>query len=272
MTRFRTSRLSDSSTPGERRSHALAVYRYPDEESMSVAAAGWVSRQLRAKPDLLVSLATGASPRRTYEILAQRARFDPVLFARARWIKLDEWGGLALDDPATCETFLREVLLDPAGVPPERYLGWESRPADVEAECGRVSEWLAANGPIDVQILGLGENGHLGFNEPAPELQSGPHRAQLSPVSLSHAMLGPSKGRVTYGLTLGMGDILNSRRILLLVSGTRKAQQLRRLVAGGVSNEFPASWLQRHSEVVVFCDAAAASLVGVEMLSGEPPA
>lgn len=268
MTRIRTNPPADPSTPVVSRRFSWAWQRYPDAESMSVAAAAWVAQELHAKPDLLISLATGASPRRAYELLVDRARSEPALFARARWIKLDEWGGLAMNDPASCETFLREVLLDPIGVAPERYFGWESRPADVEAECSRVAGWLAANGPIDVQILGLGENGHLGFNEPAPELQSGPHRAQLSPVSLSHAMLGRSRNRVAYGLTLGMDDILNSRRILLLVSGARKAQQLLRLFAGGVTNEFPASWLQRHSDVVIFCDAAAASLVDRELLSG----
>lgn len=238
---------------------------YPDEEAMSAAAAAWLARELDLCPTLLTSLATGASPRRMYELLAARAWQEPGLFARARWIKLDEWGGLAMGDPATCETFLRERLLDPIGVPPERYFGWESRPADVETECRRVADWLAAHGPIDVQILGLGANGHLGLNEPAPELQGGPHRAQLSPVSLSHAMLRRSKGRVAYGLTLGMDDILASRRILLLVPGARKAPQLLRLLTGGVSNEFPASWLQRHADVVVFCDAAAASLVEREL-------
>lgn len=267
MTRLRTKPPADLSMPLVHRPFSWAWQRYPDEESMSVAAAARAALEIRAKPDLLISLATGASPRRAYELLTERARSEPELFSRARWIKLDEWGGLAMNDPATCETFLREVLLDPIGVPPERYFGWESRPADVEAECSRVSRWLAANGPIDLQILGLGENGHLGFNEPAPALQKGPHRAQLSPVSLSHAMLGRSKGRVSYGLTLGMDDILNSRKILLLVSGTRKAQQLLRLFAGGVSNDFPASWLQRHSDVVVFCDAAAAALVDRELMN-----
>jgi len=240
---------------------------YPDEETMSAAAAAWLASELRTQPGLLTSLATGASPRRMYELLATLARREPALFAQARWIKLDEWGGLPMSDPATCETFLRERLLDPIGVTPDRYFGWESRPEDVQAECRRVADWLAAHGPIDVQILGLGANGHLGFNEPATELQGGPHRAQLSPASLSHAMLDRSKGRVAYGLTLGMDDILKSRRILLLVSGARKASQLLRLFTGGVSNDFPASWLQRHADVVVFCDAAAASLVDRELQS-----
>lgn len=267
MSAARTNAHVEPTAPVVLRRFSWVWQVYPDEETMSAAAAAWLASELRTQPGLLTSLATGASPRRMYELLATRARQEPALFAQARWIKLDEWGGLPMSDPATCETFLRERLLDPIGVTPDRYFGWESRPEDVQAECRRVADWLAAHGPIDVQILGLGANGHLGFNEPATELQGGPHRAQLSPASLSHAMLDRSKGRVAYGLTLGMDDILQSRRILLLVSGARKASQLLRLFTGGVSNDFPASWLQRHADVVVFCDAAAASLVDRELQS-----
>ncbi|WP_457795342.1 6-phosphogluconolactonase [Horticoccus sp. 23ND18S-11] len=227
---------------------------------MSEAAAARLTAELRAKPTALLCLATGASPKRTYELLVARARTEPRLHAQARWIKLDEWGGLAMDDPGSCETFLRDTLLDPLGVPPERYRGWQSQPTDAQAECHAIAQWLARHGPIDVQVLGLGENGHLGFNEPAPELQRGPHVATLTRESLSHAMLRESRSQVAYGLTLGMDDILGSHRILLLVTGRHKAQQLRRLVTGEISPLFPASLLRQHQSVAIYCDAAAASL------------
>jgi galactosamine-6-phosphate isomerase len=243
----------------------------PDEETMSVAAAAKLAREVRAKQDALICVATGKTPRRTYELVVAQARAEPGLYAKARWLKLDEWGGLAMEDPASCENFLRRVLLIPLAVPPERYFGWESQPADAAAECRRVSAWLAAHGPIDIQVLGLGENGHLGFNEPASELQSGPHVAKLSSASLAHSMLGRSQGRVTYGLTLGMEDILGARRILLLVSGRHKAHQLLRLATGEVSPQFPGSMLRRHPAVSVFCDAAAASRLPREVLQPSAP-
>lgn len=233
---------------------------------MSESASAWLAGELRVRPDALVCLATGTTPTHTYERLAARARTEPGVFAKTRWMKLDEWGGLAMDDPATCEHYLRRLLLTPLAVPPERYVGWDSQPVDPEAECHRMTGWLAANGPIDIQVLGLGENGHLGFNEPAAQSQAKPHVARLSPVSLNHSMLAPSQGHVTYGLTLGMDDILSSRRILLLVSGERKARQLRRLVSGAISPEFPASLLRRHRAVTVICDAPAASLLPPESL------
>lgn len=234
---------------------------YADEESMSAGACKRLVHEIRARRDSLICLATGLSPKWTYELLVAHALEEPDLFAQLRWMKLDEWGGLAMDDPATCEYFLRHALLNQLEVPPERYFGWESHPADAEAECKRVADWLSVNGPVDIQVLGLGENGHLGFNEPAHHFQSGPHVARLSPVSLAHSMLDQRKGQVDYGLTLGMDDILGSRRIFLLVSGKRKSEQLRRLATGQVSPGFPASSLQDHPAVSIFCDADAASLI-----------
>jgi galactosamine-6-phosphate isomerase len=249
---------------------------HPDEETMSQAVAARLAVEFRQRRNALICLASGASPKRAYELLVEHARAEPDLYSAARWVKLDEWGGLAMDDPGSCEQFLQRVLLAPLGVPPERYFGWESRPADAQAECRRVAAWLGANGPIDIQVLGLGENGHIGFNEPAQQFQSSPHVAALSAESLSHSMLGRSKARPAYGLTLGMGDILGARRILLLVAGERKARQLQRLVSGEISSRFPASMLRRCERVSVFCDLAAASLIRAEVLrfstsrAGEP--
>ena len=236
-------------------------YLHPDAETMSRTVAARLADELRSKRNSLICLATGSSPQRAYELLVAHARAEPDLYDQARWLKLHEWGGLAIDDPASCEHFLRRHLLTPLAVSPERYFGWESQPADPAAECGRVAAWLAQHGPIDVQVLGLGKNGHLGFNEPTSQLQSGPHVANLSPSSLSHSMLLQSKGRVAYGLTLGMDDILRARQILLLVSGPQKAPQLRQLVTGRISPLFPASLLRCHRAVSVYCDAAAAALI-----------
>lgn len=257
--------------PAKAADHSWEWHFHPDEESMSKAVAARLAREVRARRNALICVATGQTPKRAYELVVAQARVEPDLYAAARWLKLDEWGGLAMDDPASCENFLRQVLLTPLAVPPERYFGWESQPADATAECRRVAAWLAAHGPIDLQVLGLGENGHLGFNEPASELQSGPHVAQLSPASLAHSMLGRSRGRVAYGLTLGMADILGARRILLLVSGRHKARQLLRLATGEASPQFPGSMLRRHPAVSVFCDATAASLLPREMIQPAAP-
>ena len=239
---------------------------HADAEAMSRAVAQRLAAEICRRRDALVCLASGSSPQRTYELVAAHANADPALYTQARWLKLDEWGGIAMDDPGSCETFLRRLLIAPLRVPLDRYFGWNSHPADPRSECRRVAEWLTLNGPIDIAILGLGENGHLGFNEPASELQSGPHVAELSRSTLAHAMLGNSRARPTYGLTLGMDDILHTRRILLLVSGERKSRQLHRLVCGPISADFPGSLLRRCAHVSLFCDAAAASMLPADKI------
>jgi galactosamine-6-phosphate isomerase len=171
-------------------------------------------------------------------------------------LKLDEWGGLPMDDPATCETQLRASLIEPLRLE-KRYIAFESQPPDPQAECRRIAAWLDRNGPIDVSILGLGINGHLGFNEPAEVLQPHAHVAELSGDSLSHTMLRRSGRRPKFGLTLGIDDLLTSRKVLLLVSGESKRQALKRLLEEPITAAFPASFLQKRSDVVLLTDAAA---------------
>lgn len=262
--------LPDKAGPAAVRPVRPCLVVAADHEDMSRRVVARMADELRQQPDSLVCLATGASPQRAYELLASAGQADPALVARARWLKLDEWGGLDMDDPATCEIYLRRTLLDPLEVPPARYMGWHSNPADPQAECRRMADWLHTHGPIDLLILGIGENGHLGFNEPAEHLQADPHIAHLAPTSLRHSMLDQCRGTVSYGLTLGIGDILAARRILLLASGPQKAAQLLRLFSGPVTADFPASMLLVHAAVTVCCDTAAAALLPPDLAVDSP--
>jgi galactosamine-6-phosphate isomerase len=210
---------------------------------------------LRERPTSLLCLAAGSTPSRTYEVLVEQAKQTPSVTARCRLLKLDEWGGVPMDDAATCERQLRAVLIDPLQAA-NRYIGFESDPADRDAECRQIAQWLQSNGPIDVAVLGLGINGHIGFNEPAEALQPHAHVASLSPDSMQHVMLTQSDRRPTFGLTLGMADLLQSREVLMLVSGAAKRGPLRRLRSGEITTVFPASLLATHPRVTLMCDAA----------------
>ncbi len=123
-----------------------------------------------------------------------------------------------------------KTLVRPLQIPATRYVSFESNSRAPVGECQRVQDWLAIHGPIDLCVLGLGLNGHLGFNEPADALIAAPHVAKLTDQSLAHSMLSTARTCPTHGLTLGMRDILASKSILLLVFGAGKAKQLKRLV------------------------------------------
>lgn len=230
----------------------------PDYEAVSLAAALSLAARLESSPHALLCLATGSTPVRAYQIFAEHARRAPTLVRFMSVVKLDEWGGIPIDRPATCESYLRRPLLEPLRLL-SRYVGFASQPQNPARECARIQNWLAVQGPIDTCVLGLGVNGHLGFNEPADALQPHAHVARLSPESLAHPMIQDEPVKPTFGLTLGMADILHSRRILLLVSGASKRAALQRLLDGPISTHFPASFLHLHPNVTLLTDDAASS-------------
>ncbi len=234
-------------------------------DQMSQAAEHFLAEEIRRKPNALLSIATGQSPAGLYSKMVERHRAEKTLFASTRFIKLDEWGGLAMSDPGSCESYIQARLLRPMRVPQKRYFAWQSQPEDPQAECVRVARWLEKNGPIDINILGIGLNGHLGLNEPEPALCAAPHAAQLTKASLGHNMLSSKGGTVRYGLTLGMDSIMKSRMVLLLVSGKAKAKPLARMLSGEVSTRFPATFLTLHPELHVFCDREAAAKLPVTL-------
>jgi galactosamine-6-phosphate isomerase len=234
----------------------LQISVHPDHETVSRHAADWLFQRLQENPLAIFCLASGATPTRTYELLSQRGAADREAFAEVRLLKLDEWGGLPSQSAATCESHLRSTLVEPLGLS-DRFVGFDSDPADPAVECARIARWLEEQGPIDVCVLGLGVNGHLGFNEPAEQLQPHAHVAQLSKASLAHDMIRSLAKPPTFGLTLGMADLLQSRHVLLLVTGPIKRVPLERLRAGHITTLFPASLLHLHPGVHVVCDVAA---------------
>lgn len=236
----------------------LRVEVYPDYQALSAGAADIIVDELRARPNLLLCTATGSSPVGTYACLAERQRVDPGLFKALRIVKLDEWCGLAADDPGTCEVYLRQHVLEPLCISRDRYLAFWSNPEDPAVECQRVARLLEQEGPIDVCVLGIGLNGHIALNEPGLTLSPHAHVAELTDQSREHVMLKQTNGVVRYGLTLGVADILRSRKILLLVSGASKKEVLARLLTSPIATDFPASLLWLHRDVTVLCDREAA--------------
>ena len=228
-----------------------------DYDTLSSRAAQRLVQLLEAKPDLLLCASAGETPSGTYRLVAQHFKENSARFKSLRVLKVDEWSGLSMDDPGACETQLKTQLLKPLQVPEERYFGFQSDTAEPAAECRRLAEWLDRCGPIDLCILGLGANGHIAMNEPGHVLQPFAHVAPLSESSLRHPMLAKSAKRPRYGLTLGIAEILASRQILLLVSGEKKREAMRRLLRPEITTDFPASLLWTHGNCTVLSDKQA---------------
>lgn len=215
---------------------------------MSQKAAGIVLDEVKRNPELLLCAATGNSPTLLYNLLAEECQKHKTLFHKTRVIPLDEWIGLPTSE-GSCHEYIGKHILKPLQISEDRYLGFNSGAQDFENECERIQELLILKGPIDVCILGLGKNGHLGFNEPANTLRLHCHIASLAPQSQEHSMIQTSSSKPTQGLTLGMQDILAAKKIILLVSGTSKEAAKKQLISGNISNDYPATWLWKHDNV-----------------------
>jgi galactosamine-6-phosphate isomerase len=173
-------------------------------------------------------------------------------------VVLDEWKGLPEGHPATCAVYDDERISGPLGVPASRRQRWRGAARNPAAEIRRMTRWLARKGPIDLCILGLGRNGHLLMNEPAPFLSAGPHLGRLAAQTRRHPTLRAARPTPRFGYCLGLADILAAREVLLLVSGRSKVAALRRTLAGRVDPRCPASFLWLHPNATVYCDREAA--------------
>jgi len=219
-------------------------------EELSQKAKDLIIQEIENKKDLLLCTATGGSPTETYDLLAHEYKDKPYLFTQLRILKLDEWGGIPMQHPATCESYLQAHLLQPLQISNSRYNGFYSNPQDPLQECIKIQNKLEQEGPIDLCILGLGMNGHLAFNEPADFLHPHCHVATLSAMSLEHPMASEMQDKPPYGLTLGMADILHSKMILILINGPQKKTIVSKFLSQKITSLVPASFLWLHPNVI----------------------
>lgn len=219
-------------------------------EELSRKAKDIIIQEIKKNRNLLLCTATGGTPTETYDLLNNEYRKNPELFEQLRIIKLDEWGGIPMNYEGTCESYLQQHLIQSLHISGSRYIGFNSNPEDPQLECMNIQDKLDKEGPIDLCILGLGMNGHLAFNEPAKFLQPNCHLAELSAMSLQHPMASEMELKPTYGLTLGMADILHSKMLLILINGSQKRKIVRKFLSKKITSSIPASFLWLHPNVI----------------------
>jgi len=234
----------------------MNVSYFDNYEAMSQQAGELIVAEIVEQKNLLLCAATGRSPEGAYKEVVRHSKESDIDFNRLRIIKLDEWGGVPHNHPVTCEHFLRHHLLDPLGIPGKNYISFASDSFNLQEECNRIRLELESQGPIDLCILGLGTNGHLGLNEPGPSLEPYCHKARLAKETLQHQMIGSLKQKPVYGLTLGMMELLSSRKVILLITGQKKGEIIERLLTKKISSDLPASLLWLHKDVECMIDSS----------------
>ncbi|MCR4391454.1 MAG: glucosamine-6-phosphate deaminase [Candidatus Acetothermia bacterium] len=229
-------------------------------EELSEEAARIVARQLLLKPDSVLGLPTGDTPEGMYRVLVQLHRNGFLDFSKATAFNLDEYLGIPPDHPQSFSAYMRRHLWNHVNLAKDKVHIPASLPEDPKAECLRYEELIRKSGGIDLAVLGIGENGHIAFNEPGTPWERLTHVATLSLETRRREAraFGGLEQVPQRAITMGIKTIMRARAILLLASGASKAEALARALAGPVTPEVPASVLQLHSALTVVADRAAA--------------
>lgn len=232
-------------------------------EEMSKKAALLIAGQVMGRPDSVLGFATGSTPVGTYRQLV--AFFDEGLldFRRVRSFNLDEYYGIAGDNPCSYRRFMQENLFDTINIPLENTQVPDGIAPDIGAECRQYEEKIRRAGGIDLQLLGIGSNGHIGFNEPGDCFSARTGLVDLDPSTIrANARFFTNEDQVPrQAISMGIGSIMAARSILMLANGTAKAQAVQGMVEGPITPALPASALQLHPRVTVILDREAASLL-----------
>ncbi len=240
----------------------MEIRVFTTSEELARAAARRVAETLRQRPDVVLGLPAGRTPIGVYTELRRLAAAGEADFSSATAFALDEFVGIERTHPASFHRFIREHLIEHVGLPRERFHGLNGAADDLQAECDRYEAAIQRAGGIGLQLLGIGGNGHIGFNEPASELPSPTHRVTLLDGTrrASAALFDGDVARVPReALTIGIGTILKAESVILLAAGEGKAASVERMVRGPITPQLPASFLQAHRAVEVYLDRPAAS-------------
>lgn len=238
----------------------MRIIECPDYASMSRRAAAMIAAQVLLKPDCVLGLATGSTPVGAYRELVKWNREGLVSFKEARSVNLDEYLGLAPEHEQSYRRFMQENLFDHINIRPENTRVPDGMAADPEAMFADYERQIRACGGIDLQLLGIGHDGHIGFNEPGDFFPPCTHEVTLTAQTReANKRFFASLDEVPLrAYTMGVGTVMAARKIVILITGADKADILQRAFFAPVTPQVPASVLQFHHDVTLICDRAAA--------------
>jgi len=241
----------------------MRIYQEANYEAMSRRAAHIIAAEIHRNPACVLGLATGSTPIGTYQNLAAWNKAGDISFKEVQTVNLDEYKGLSGDHDQSYRYFMNTNLFGHVDIDKARTHVPSGLAEDAEAECAAYDALVASLGYADLQLLGLGNNGHIGFNEPDDHFTKETHVVDLTQSTIdANARFFASKDEVPrQALTMGVGCIMAARRVLLIASGEAKAEALYQAICGPITPNCPASILQLHPDVVVVADEAALSKV-----------
>ena len=241
----------------------MRIYKAKDYEEMSRKAAGIVSAQIIMKPDCVLGLATGSTPVGLYKQLIEWYRNGDLDFSGVRTVNLDEYKGISRENDQSYYYFMHQNLFDHVNIPAENTHLPDGMEPDSEKECRRYEELIQSMGSVDLQLLGIGHNGHIGFNEPADAFDKQVHCVNLtqSTIEANKRFFASAEEVPKQAYTMGIQTIMRSKKILIIANGEGKADIVRDAFFGPITPRVPASVLQLHNDVTLVADEAALSKI-----------
>ena len=243
----------------------MKIYKAKDYKDMSRKAANIISAQVIMKPNCVLGLATGSTPIGTYDQLVEWYNKGDLDFSEVTTVNLDEYKGLPRTNDQSYYYFMHQHLFDRVNIDPERTNVPNGMEPDAEKECGRYEELIRSLGGVDLQLLGLGHNGHIGFNEPGEAFEKETHCVDLteSTIEANKRFFASADDVPKQAYTMGIKTIMQAKKILIVVNGENKADIVERAFFGPVTPEVPASILQLHNDVTLVGDEAALAKSGI---------
>lgn len=239
------------------------ILKAPTKEEAASLAADLFESVISQKPNCVLGLATGSSPVSLYQELIAREKAGKIDFSSVRSVNLDEYKGLAPEHPQSYRYFMQENLFDHISIRPENTIVPDGLTEDAHAMCAAYEEKIHAWGGIDLQLLGIGHDGHIGFNEPDAHFPRDTHETKLLEITrrANQRFFSSLEEVPAAAYTMGIGTVMAARRIVMVANGEDKAEILKKAFFGPVTPEVPASILQFHPDVTLVCDEAAAKLL-----------
>lgn len=241
----------------------MIIYRAKDYNDLSRKAANIISAQVIMKPNCVLGLATGSSPEGMYAQLVDWYNKGDLDFAKVKSVNLDEYRGLSRENEQSYYYFMHKHLFDKVNIDMNNTYLPNGLAEDPEEECRRYDALIESLGGVDLQLLGMGHNGHIGFNEPGDHYDKGTHCVDLqqSTIEANKRFFASEDEVPRQAYTMGIGTIVKAKKILVIVSGAEKAEILKEALYGPITPQVPASVLQMHSDVIVIADEAALSAI-----------
>lgn len=241
----------------------MQIHLYDTAKQVGEATAILFAAQILRKPHSVLGLATGSSPIPTYQALSRMHREGVLDFSRATTFNLDEYCKLPVDHECSYHSFMREQLFSHVNLRPDATHVPDGNAADPDAECRHYDEAIAQAGGMDIQLLGIGRNGHIGFNEPSDTFVYGCHIVDLtqSTIEANRRFFASENDVPRQAISLGVGSIMSAKRVVLIATGADKAQAIRDSVRGDVNPRVQASILRTHPDAIFLLDKAAAGML-----------